>query len=211
MARSLLPSATGHPGQPAAPGPPAGPRRWVRAAVGAVSLAVIAWAGALVIYPQARAQWHWRQALQAAGDDDLPRARSLLEQCLHAWPESGATHFQLARVLRRQGDLVTARRHLQLARRYDWSVVALDLEYKLIQAQSGGVRAAEATLHEYVEGDHAESPLILEALVRGYLTNNLLNDAYRWSDVWRTTRPNQWQPYYWRGLVLERGLQLALA
>ncbi len=213
MTRSLLPPPAGPSGGsgnvtvPAA-GPP---RRWPRAAVTAGCLAVIAYAGAFHIYPQAEAQWHWRQARQAGQDEDFARARSLWEQCLRVWPESGEAHYQLARVLRRQGDFTAARRHLQLARRYDWAVSALDLEFKLIQAQTGGVRAAEGALHEYVESDHPESPLILEALVQGYLKNSLLNDAYRSCSAWMKSRPDQWQPYYWRGQVLERGLKLALA
>jgi tetratricopeptide (TPR) repeat protein len=186
-------------------------RRWLRVFVTAVSLAVIGGVGTFVIYPQCRAQWDWHKARQAFQDGELPQAQALLEQCLRTWPGSGEAHFLLARTMRRQGDFTGARRHLQAARRNDWAISALDLEYKLIQAQSGGVRAAEAALLEYVEADHPESPLILEALIQGYLQNNLLSDAYRWCTAWMTGHAGQWQPHYWRGLVLERGLKLALA
>jgi tetratricopeptide (TPR) repeat protein len=185
-------------------------RPWLAAAVALICLGV----GVLVYSvaaPQIKAWSHWRQAGHALANYDFPQARAHLAWCLAIWPTSGEAHFLLARTCRREWDFAGARTHLQEAKRLRWPVAAIDLEFKLIQAQSGDVRAVEKTLHNYLESGHPDEVLIFEALVSGYLQSNLLNDTYHWATVWIKRHPGMWFPLMMRGLVLERSLKFDLA
>lgn len=208
------PSTSAYVGSKMEPFPPprARPRgRWVRILSGLACLAIIAFVAVFVVRPNWRAYVAWRHVEAALSADDLSLTRSALEDYLRLWPSSGRAHFLLARALRRTEDFSATRRHLKEARRHQWPTVALDLEYKLLQAQAGGVRAAETALQEYLEADHPDSAFIFEALVIGYLRNNLLNDAHHWASAWNQRWPGNWRCQMLLGQVLERGLKLSLA
>ena len=196
---------------PAAHGRAARARPWLRFVAAVNCLALLAAVGVYVVWPGVRAYAAWSRAERAYAGGDLAAAREELGDYLNRRPTSGQGHYLMARALRRLDDFAGARRHLKLARRHGWPTVALDLEYKLIQAQSGGVRSAERALHELLATDHPEAEAVFEALVAGYLRNNLLNDAHRWATAWAERFPGNWRPLYARGQVLERGLKLALA
>jgi len=173
-------------------------------------LALIGTVGYLVAV-QVYGGQRWRQARQAVERDDLRAGREHLEACLEIWPTSAEVHFQLARLCRRAGDFDAARDHLKKADDLDWVRDLVDLEYLLSRAQSGAIRAVEETLLTRLRQGHAEERLILEALVKGYLQVNLLSDAFHWATVWLERHPDDWQPYYLRGLSLERAWMLNVA
>ncbi len=124
--------------------------------------------------------------------------------CLTVWPNSAETHFQLARCCRRSGDLDAAQAHLNRARELHWLREAVDLEYLLLAAQSGGVASVEKTLQTHLKNGHPEGPLILEAVVQGYLQVNRMQEAYQYASRWVTHYPDDWQAYFQRGMVLQR-------
>jgi tetratricopeptide (TPR) repeat protein len=175
-----------------------------------LSLLVLGSAG-YIGYNQWWAYGHWSQAQEAVEAYEFRRAAEHLKQCLTVWPRDAETHFALGRAYRRDGDILNARKHLQEARSLGWPEEAVNLEHTLIQVQTGSVRAAESRLQGYIQAAHPDDLLILEALVSGYLQNNLLNETYRWASVWIERYPHMWQPYYMRGLALERGLKPSLA
>jgi tetratricopeptide (TPR) repeat protein len=134
-----------------------------------------------------------------------------LQKCLQVWPRSGETYFTLARTYRRMGDQPKARMNLQKAKTLNWSTAAIDLEYKLIQAQSNAVRQVDQLLKSYLNAGHQDDMIIMEALVEGYRQLNFLNDAYHWATVWAERYPSMWQPWLVRGMILEAGQRMQLA
>jgi len=194
---------------PAPPAPAARPRWFARrrvrplvgAAVALVCLLVIGGLGYFIIYPQVNAAYHWRHAQKAIDDYDFAQARADLERCLAAWPDSGETHFVMARTCRRAGDTDEARVHLQEARRLHWVDGQIRLEYLLLQSQTLMTPAAEHALRGYLAEDRPEEPLVLEALTQGCLRGNLLKDAFNWTTVWTKRHPDDWHARLWRGHV----------
>jgi hypothetical protein len=57
----------------------------------------------------------------------------------------------------------------------------------------------------------ADSPFICEAVVIGFLQGHFLDDAFRWSTLWVDHIRDDSLARYWRGRVLEAGLQLEMA
>lgn len=167
--------------------------------------------GSFIIYPQARAAYHWRQAQQALEEQHFQAALGHLAVCLEVWPSSGATHFLMGRTCRRAGDLEGARAHLNEARRCHWSPALLDLEDLLLQAQVGMVRPVEATLRRYMANYPDQEKVILEALIHGDLQSNYLEAAHNWAALWTEHYPDDGQGWFWRGYALERGLRYDLA
>ncbi len=158
-----------------------------------------------VVSVQVWGLFHWRWAKQAIDRVALDEAETHLAICVKLWPSSAETHFLLARTYRRQGKLNSARTHLDKADKLQWVRELIDLELLLTQAQTGAIRPVEQTLLARLKEGHAEERLILEALVKGYVQVNILGDAYHWASIWQERYPHDWQPYYWRGIALERG------
>jgi hypothetical protein len=65
--------------------------------VGVLCLLVIGGVGWFALYPQVNASYHWRQAEHAILDHDFAAAQAHLWRCLAVWPQSGETHFVMAR------------------------------------------------------------------------------------------------------------------
>jgi tetratricopeptide (TPR) repeat protein len=164
-----------------------------------------------LLYPPIKGSFHWRRSEQALANDNLASARSHLEECLRVWPTSGEVQFLLARTCRRQGDLDEARRRLEEARRLGWVPELIDLEVLLAQAQAGKMPLVEDRLRRRLAEGHRDAELILEALVKGCLECQFLDQAYGWSNDWVGLTPQSWQAHYWQGQVLEAGLRYDLA
>ncbi|MER3442021.1 MAG: hypothetical protein C4296_11730 [Gemmataceae bacterium] len=164
-----------------------------------------------LVYPPLYARYAWWQAQRAAESFAFDVARSWLDWCLKYWPQDGAVHFFYARVARRMGDHVTARKHLRWARRYGYRPERLDLEYKLLQVQGGASHFAGpvvAGLLPHFPNDEVE---ILEALAHGYIRDGFFPEAHHWATMWTERHPHMWQAWFVRGIVYERGLRFALA
>src|SRR5262249_25444636 len=104
---------------------------------------VAAAVGGYLLFPQVQASLPWRKAQQALDQNDLAAGQTHLERCWEVWPASAETHFLLARTCRRANDLDGARDHLSEAQRLDWDPELIELEYLLMQAQSGIVQPVE--------------------------------------------------------------------
>jgi tetratricopeptide (TPR) repeat protein len=179
------------------------PRPWLALAIGSVCVLIVALAGYLIGL-QLWAGHHWRAARRAAEDWNWSAAKKHLDACLSVWPTGGEVHFLTARVCRRGGDLDNARVHLRRAEELGWLTELLDLEYLLLQAESGSIRSVEKALQSSMRAGHVEIPLILEAMVRGFMRANLLREAYRYADIWVRHCPEDWQAYFHRGMVMHR-------
>jgi tetratricopeptide (TPR) repeat protein len=174
-------------------------------------LAVVALVGAVVIYPQASARYHWRQARAALSRHDLDEARDHLRRCLEVWKNSGEAHFLMARTCRRADDADAARDHLQRARQLGWDRDAVERELLLAQAQAGLLPRVEGALRQDLEAGTDEGTVILEALARGCLQANLVDRAYGYTGLWVERYPDDWVGRFWHARALEQGLRLDLA
>lgn len=89
----------------------------------------------------------------------------------------------------------------------------LDLEHTLLRAQAGEwnmvvesgdeAMTVEHVLQSWVKDNHPDTPLILEALVKGYLQSYRLAEALKCLNTW-LKRQEDLQAYLWRAWILER-------
>jgi tetratricopeptide (TPR) repeat protein len=171
----------------------------------AVLLAVLG-AAALWIGRHVRAEFHLRQAQEALRECEhtrrranLAAAREHLAACLKVWPDSAEVHFLLARAARRAGDYEDARGRLDRAAKLGWVDEAVDLERALLRAQQGEGGAVEQRLWNFVDREHPEKDLILEALAWGYFRSYQLQRCLVALDRLLQSRPDHIQALRWRG------------
>jgi Flp pilus assembly protein TadD len=164
-------------------------------------------AGVLVVaagisyYQQER--WRpWYQARASLKNYDFASAKSSLEDCLALWPQDAEVEFALARTCRRMEDLSAAQKHLNQARRLGYENPEVDLEQLLIQAQTTDLLRVEALLARRLAATSPGNPLILEALIRGYLGSYQWKKAYDTASTWARDDPGAWYPRYLRGLAV---------
>ncbi len=143
----------------------------------------------------------WRLAQAALAANDVTTAKQELEKCAKAWPTSAETHFLLAQTCRRLDDMEGWRMHLHRAVLLHWSPRKIQIEQQLMIAQSGGLASVEESLLDQVNHFPPEEELILEALARGYIYNDRLADAVGLADLWAKHHPQNWLPWYYRGLA----------
>src|SRR5439155_24567809 len=94
-----------------------------------------------------------------------------------------------------------------------WPAEEVTLERDLIRAQRGDVAGVENQLLRFIEHDHPDTLLILEALCQGYIKSYRLPHALRCLERWLERRPDDVQALLWRAEVeqLRSSTQEALA
>jgi tetratricopeptide (TPR) repeat protein len=177
------------------------PWLWLCGVLGCV-LAVAGYA----IYRQVWAEIHCRRAeealarsLRVRGPAPLAEARGHLACCLRLWPNSGRVHFLMAQAARRAGDLDDAARSLRRAEQAGWVVEAIELEKTLAAVQQGDLDRAEPVLLSFVQRDHPDKLLILEALAQGCRRTYQLPRALAHLDTWLGAQPDSVRALVWRG------------
>jgi tetratricopeptide (TPR) repeat protein len=176
--------------------------------LGGVLGCVLAVAG-YVIYRQVWAEIHCRRAeealarsLRVKGPAPLAEARSHLACCLRVWPNNGRVHFLMAQAARRAGDLDEAARSLGRAEQAGWVMEAIELEKTLTVVQQGDLERTEPVLASFVQRDHPDKLLILEALVQGCRRTYQLLRALAHLDTWLRDQPDSVRALLWRGETL---------
>ncbi len=151
--------------------------------------------------------WAWHQygaAERALAAHDLDAARAHLAQALRVWPRGAGAHFLAARAARRADAADDAERHLGRAKELGWDAEAVALERALLHAQRDGPGPAEGALIRRVQDGHPDSPLILEALARGYLRTFDLGKGLHCLNVWLEREPDSVAALVQRGVALAR-------
>jgi tetratricopeptide (TPR) repeat protein len=119
------------------------------------------------------AWYHFREANRLAERQQYSRAHAEYARSLQVWRWSASTHLLAGRAARRAGLYAEADRHLAECQRLQGGSsdpsVPLALERLLLQAQTGELREVEGVLWDASAKKGPETPLILEALARGYL------------------------------------------
>jgi tetratricopeptide (TPR) repeat protein len=201
---------------PSAPAPPppkkGAPRKaksrrryWLAAALAAVAAGVGSW----FFTGQNR---EWRAARAALEVDDFPTARRSLERCREIWPRSHDVVFALARLERRGGgDVRKALILLEEAGRLGRPPEQLEFERMLLEAQAGGIGAAEPRLRAAIGRGGPDAPLACEARVKGWLQTRSIPEAHAACDDWVGRFPGDWRAHFWLGVVLQQEGYTALA
>ncbi|HVS39814.1 MAG TPA: tetratricopeptide repeat protein [Gemmataceae bacterium] len=157
--------------------------------------------------------WTWRatenlvpQAQAAAADRDFDRAKALLQAYLAARPGDGKAHFLLAQVCRRARaeDFEQAYQELYQARHFGYSGADVELESALLTIQEKGPSGLPPkALQECLDSHGPEEALALEALARGCIDHNRLDEANGWLNRWIAAAPDDWYGRLWRGALFE--------
>jgi tetratricopeptide (TPR) repeat protein len=169
-------------------------------AVGVAAAAVNLWA------------WHqYRQADRLVRQQQFARAYEAYTRCLEVWRWSASVHFLAGRTARRAGLYPEAEQHLARAEEL-WggasgTSVSLALERLLLQAQTGDISEVEGALWGYVHKDREETPLILEAMARGYLRMFRIGTAVRCLDMLLDREPEHVDALVMRAWIREGGGQ----
>jgi tetratricopeptide (TPR) repeat protein len=162
-----------------------------------------------VVYPQVWAEVHCRRAeealarsLRVKGTATLAEARDHLACSLKVWPNKPRINFMMAQAARRAGDLEEAGQYLGRAEKAGWVMEAIDLEKALAAVQKGDLERMEPVLASFVQRDHPDKLLILEALVQGCRRTYQLPKALTYLDTWLGAQPDNVRALMWRGETL---------
>jgi tetratricopeptide (TPR) repeat protein len=150
----------------------------------------------------------WEDAQKAMQAHEYDLARDHLEKCLQASPFHAEAHFVLARACRLTGDLDPWLFHLRIAQFLGWPSEAINLEYRLGEAQSKNIwMVADELKDEVLQADPADKLLIIEALINGYLVNDDPKSAHRLALAWTMEYPDDWLGH----LFVGRAYQLSMS
>jgi tetratricopeptide (TPR) repeat protein len=178
-------------------------RPWLFLAI--LSLLAVTGFGAGVVGLHLWAGHHYRAARRALDRYRLEEAREHLECCLWVWPSDFEVRLLVAQTARRMGDYEEAERHLARCREIRGGVTdEVVLEQSLTRAQRGGMDSVMAYLRSLAEKDHPATPLIFEAMVRGYLNAYRLGDASAVLALWRKRSPEDIEANLLQGFVFEQ-------
>jgi predicted Zn-dependent protease len=155
-------------------------------------------AGLGLVSPYLRGWYHLRAARSALDSYHNPQAVHHLQACLRVWPENPEVLLMSARAARRAGAYDEAERGLEKYRRARGVDDAGSFEELLLTAERAVDQAAPLCRRQ-VEQDHPDSPLILEALARGYMRQYRLGEAHLCLDFWLEKQPDNPQALCLKG------------
>src|SRR5262249_35367451 len=115
------------------------------------------------------------------------------------------THLLAAQTARRLGDYEAADQHLARCQEIRGGLSPeVELEQVLIRAQRGGMDSVTPYLRSLVEEDHTATPLILAAMIQGYMRAYRYGDAAVLVSLWRDRWPDDIQANLFEGYVAEQ-------
>lgn len=161
---------------------------------GAGLLAIL---GLLAVAGYAWNEFQFRAAVRALDSQKFAEGIKHLQL---VWPKGLATHFLLARTLRRNSAFDDAEHELQGCEQLG---EAYTLEAVLLRVQQGDLEGAESTLRQRAESDSAEAPLILEVLAQAYLRTYQFDRALDCINRLLKGQPNHVLALQWHGQMME--------
>jgi predicted Zn-dependent protease len=170
------------------------PGLWVAAVLLGLAAGGLTWA-----WPHLRAAYHFRAARSELQRYHNPQAIRHVQVCLRDWPGDPDVLLLAARAARRARGYAEAERLLEQYQRARGLDEAGSLEQLLLSVERRVDQMAEVCWR-YVEGGHPDTPLILEALTRGYLRQYRLVEARRCLDHWLERQPDNPQALCLDGL-----------
>jgi len=155
-------------------------------------------AGLAPAIPHLHAWYHFRAARSDLQRYHNPQAVRHLQACLHVWPADADALLLAARAARRARAYEQAERCLEKYQQVRGLDEAGSFEQLLLSAERGVDSVADRCRH-HVEQDHPDTPLILEALTRGYLRQYQLPEARLCLDLWLQRQPDNPQALCLKG------------
>lgn len=156
--------------------------------------------GAALIGPHIQAWYHFRAARSELQHWHNPQAIRHLKVCLRIWPHDPDVKLLAARSARRTRAYGEAEQLLEMYQQARGLDEACSLEQFLLSAERGLDQVVELCWR-YVDQGHPETPLILEALTRGFLRQYRLGEARLSLKRWRELQPDNPQAYCLEGLL----------
>jgi tetratricopeptide (TPR) repeat protein len=150
-------------------------------------------------WPHLQACYHFRAAATELQRFHNAQAIRHLQVCLRVWPHDPDVMLLAARSARRARHYDEADRLLQMYQQARGLDDAGTLEQLLLTAERRVDQVAELCWR-HVEHGHPDTPLLLEALTRGYLRQYRLVDARRCLDYWMEHQPDNAQALCLEGL-----------
>jgi Flp pilus assembly protein TadD len=147
----------------------------------------------------------WNSARKEVAEYRIDEAQKHIRFLLFLRPNNIPLHLLAARAARLNGDFDEAEKHLtKCLKLAKGSTDKIQIEFLLMRVQRGEEDEVAGELIQYVEADHSESALILETLARAYMRNLRSGTAFTCLSRWMQLEPDNYQPYEWRGWVLEK-------
>ena len=157
-------------------------------------------AGAVIVFrPHLRAWYHRRAARVELQRYHIPQAIRHLRICRDIWPRDPEVLLLAARAARCARIYGDSERLLWDYRAIRGHDEAHAFEQLLLFAECQTEKAADLCW-SYVEKGHADAPLLLEALTRGYLRLYSLGQARSCLERWQRFQPENPQALYLKGL-----------
>jgi tetratricopeptide (TPR) repeat protein len=183
------------------PVPPYRHRRFrlvLRLLIFLVSLGLAASAGAM-LHPHLRAWQHRRAARTELERYHTRQAMEHLRICRDTWPNDPEALLLAARAARRARIYSESERLLAMHRKARGHDTARAFEQFLLTTECDVAQVAD-TCWNHVENGHKDTPLLLEAMTRGYLRQYRLDWARRCLDRWRQLQPDNPEVFCLDGL-----------
>jgi tetratricopeptide (TPR) repeat protein len=164
-------------------------------------LALFLCGAAAAAMAQLRAWYHYRAGQSALDHYHFAEAREHLAIALRAWPSSWRVHLLAARAARLDGAPEPAQEHLHFCQQSQPSAEDVLLEWALLRAQFGELTAVEAYLLDRLDRGPAQTPLIQEALIEGYLRTYRIGPALAGVEDWLRRQPDDTQALFLQGCI----------
>jgi len=151
--------------------------------------------------------------IQSAVDrEDLSLARELLQRFVVRHPRDAEGIYLLGTVARRQGDFITFRNCMELAKDCGWPRAAIDFQSKLLDIQTGKLDPSQQSdlLSKGDQGvDNAVisdsvAAQIYQAIAYGHLSNYRLKEAWEASEFWLNWQPRSIAAHLLKADIYER-------
>jgi Tfp pilus assembly protein PilF len=185
-------------------------RRWLLALSGVLILTGAVLAGSWLWQKHCQRQI-WEEIQSRLQRRDLQGASVLLDQYVGRVPGDPAGWFLAGRTARRLGHVQDGQKFLERCQELGGVTSATELEWDLLRVQQGQLQGTDARLRMNVGPEHPDAALVLEALARGYLKRERLNDAFQACELWLKLEPTHPRPLLWRGWIRQRLNQIDLA
>lgn len=171
-------------------------RRWI------VLLSLLA---ILLVFgaPWALREYRLRGVRDALRERNTPLAIERLTELIKSSPRDAELKFLLARAYRRSGRFDEMFTLLKSAGLLGFPPDKLQRESTLAMAQAGRMSEAVPELERMLLNPGDDGPDICEAFVTGYFHLFQIEPARRLLDAWERDYPQDGQPHYYRGKLLE--------
>jgi tetratricopeptide (TPR) repeat protein len=158
------------------------------------------------------AESHLRRAEKALQKQRYPQALEEYRRALRYHPQSARLHLLAGRTARRAGDFQAAREHLRQCRELQDGVSEeQQLEEYLLRAQTGEVDEVHRYLVPYLLQEGQLTPLVLEALVRGYMGKYRMQLAWQCLHRWLELEPDNVEALFRRATWYAQQQSIPLA